>query len=85
MQKRPPEIAPAPPPADAGAQPVRVLLVDNDRFDAELLEHYLRCAGVAARLERVKLPGGGFDLSSTPGPGARLCATIPLHPEEPSP
>ena len=39
--------------AYADAAPIRVLLVDDDPFDAELFEYHLRRAGLAATLGRV--------------------------------
>ena len=54
MRRQPAETIALPDPrAGADAAPVRVLLVDNDPFDAELFEYHLRRAGLVAALERV--------------------------------
>ena len=54
MRRQPAETTDTPNPrAGADAAPVRVLLVDDDPFDAELFEYHLHRAGLAATLERV--------------------------------
>lgn len=53
MQRQPAGPVLPPPRAADGAAPIRLLLVDDDPFDAELFEHHLRRAGVAAEIERV--------------------------------
>jgi signal transduction histidine kinase len=54
MRRQPAETTSSPTPrAGADAAPVRVLLIDDDPFDAELFEYHLRRAGLAATLERV--------------------------------